>query len=108
MHYILLIIGPLLTVAADYFAKMWADNNRPIYAIVSLLSYAISGAIFIAFLTIGKKLVVYSALWTMVVYCVTTIIGLLFFKEKLNTMQTVAVVLGTLSVMLFTHSELNQ
>ncbi|MFA6429708.1 MAG: SMR family transporter [Patescibacteria group bacterium] len=104
MGYLLVTIGAFATIVADYIAKLWSQKPSWLFMITAIVLYGASGSAFVLSLRYGK-LTILSAVWTIGVFIVASLMGLLLFHEKLSRTQIVALVFGLISIVLFAVSE---
>lgn len=102
--FLFISLGAALTVFADYQAKRWSLSPSPWLLTTIIVLYAASGLAFTYALRFGK-LTVLNAIWTIAVFTITSALGLLFFHERLSRIQFLALILGFVSIILFTVHE---
>ncbi len=95
--------GAIATVLADYLAEMWSRIGGPGW-MIALILYVISGATFMYSLRFGE-LTIMNASWSVLVFIVTSCVGLFIFHERLSMVQWVALCFGFLSIVLFILDE---
>jgi len=96
----LMLIGTILTAVGDIYAKKWSLNGPTTYWVAAFLIYAASSALFITALR-GEKLTMVNAIWSVAIFCTSTFIGLFIFRERLSSVQFVALFFAFLSIVLF-------
>lgn len=102
--YVLISLGAMATVVADYMAKRWSLTHGWEW-IAAVLLYACTGCIFVYALRYGELTVV-NATWSVLVFVITSCIGLIIFHERLSTVQMAALILGFSSIALFVIDEI--
>jgi drug/metabolite transporter (DMT)-like permease len=86
---------------ADIFAKEWSLGNRSIlYAILSLVGYLLANSSWLIALKYGSGLARGAIIFSVASAILASIIGLVFYKENLNTIQLVGVFIGIISIIL--------
>lgn len=86
---------------ADIFAKEWSLGNRSVfYAAVSLLAYLLANTSWLIALKYGSGLARGAIIFSVVSAILASVIGLVFYKEHLTTIQFAGVALGIVSILL--------
>ncbi|OGY66674.1 MAG: hypothetical protein A3A04_01565 [Candidatus Harrisonbacteria bacterium RIFCSPLOWO2_01_FULL_40_28] len=99
----LLILSSFSVILGDLFAKYWSENTRPLFFGIAILGYLFSGLFYIPTL-LREGLVITSTIWTLISNIGFVVIGLLIFKESLNTLQIIGVTLGFISLIILAFS----
>lgn len=95
----LVLLASASVIAGDYFAKTWSIEQRPVLGFLALLGYFGSGFFYLPTL-LREGLVITSVLWSLVSIIGFLVIGLVIFKESLDTLQTVGVVFGVVALII--------
>ncbi len=103
LGYLLVFAGSITTIVGDYLAKRWSVAGG-LEGFPAIALYAITGALFMSSLKFGE-LTIMNAVWSILVFVLTSCIGLFIFHERLSHMQWVALSLGFLSILLFLIDE---
>jgi small multidrug resistance pump len=97
MKWVLLILAILFEVAGTTMMKLSEGFTKPLYSIGIFISYIGS----LTFLTLTLKFfeisIVY-AVWSGVGIAVISIIGLIYFDEKIDMIKTISLILVILGV----------
>ncbi|HLD00105.1 MAG TPA: EamA family transporter [Patescibacteria group bacterium] len=84
---------------ADIFAKEWSLGNRSIfYAVISLLAYLLANTSWLIALKYGSGLARGAIIFSVASALLASIIGLVFYKEQITTVQAAGIVLGIVSI----------
>jgi len=101
--YLYIIILVILLTAIESFSqynlKLFNKSNSIYYFLIGALSYVIISAM-LSYLFGFEKMGIVNNLWNVCSSISIVIIGYLFFKEKLSTVQLIGVILGILGVAL--------
>lgn len=104
---LIILIGSLvillaLEASAASSLTFWAEGGSNVYVAAGIGLYAIVGLMFgIAKKYGGKNLTVFNALWQMGNLAVISIIGVLFFKDKLTVAQWIGMGLAFAAALCF-------
>ncbi len=97
MKWILILVAIILEVLGTTMMKLSQGFTKPIYAIGVFVFYAGS----ITFLTLALKYfqisIVY-AIWSGLGIAITSVIGLIYFEEKIDIVKSVSLILIILGV----------
>lgn len=104
LPYLLVILGAVATVSADWFSKTWSIERVWWYFVIAALLYLTSGVSFTISLTMGK-LTVLNAFWSVFVFVASTLLGMLVFHESTSSLQKAALAFGFISIILFVAAE---
>ena len=86
---------------ADILAKEWSLGNRSIiYAALSLLAYLLANSSWLIALKYGSGLARGATIFSVASAVLAVIIGLVFYKEHLSSIQLTGVVLGIFAILL--------
>ncbi len=86
---------------ADIFAKEWSLGNRSIYyAVWALLAYLLANTSWLIALKYGSGIARGAIIFSLASAVLATVIGLVFYKEQLTTLQLAGVGLGIVSLVL--------
>jgi multidrug transporter EmrE-like cation transporter len=102
--WVLLVLSSIGVIVGDYFAKLWSINTKTLFLVITFLGYLSSSFFYIPAL-LKEGLVVTSIIWSLLSMVGFLVIGLLIFKETLNTWQVVGVCLGLISLVVLTIAE---
>ena len=97
--FVLILLASTSVIAGDYFAKTWSIDQRPVWGMLALLGYFGSGFFYLPTL-LREGLVITSVLWSLVSIIGFLIIGLVIFKESLDTLQMVGVGFGVVALII--------
>ena len=101
MIYLLTLISALSAIIGNVTAKYWADNDSPIWLIATFVVYTISTFAYAESLHFGKFTII-NALFYAIVPIITTIFGVLLFKDRITLLQSVGIILSVIGIVLFT------
>jgi uncharacterized membrane protein len=93
-----LIILVLLEATADIISKTWQIKGGWYFAALALLAYLAANAFWLLSLKNGAHLSKGAVLFSVMSAVLAVIIGVVVYKENLNTVQTVGLVLGIISI----------
>ena len=86
---------------ADIFAKEWSLGNRSfVYALLSLVAYLLANSSWLIALKYGSGLARGAIIFSVASAILAVIIGLVFYKEHLSTLQILGACLGIFSIIL--------
>jgi len=86
---------------ADIFAKEWSLGNRSIfYAGASLLAYLLANTSWLIALKHGSGLARGAIIFSVASAILASVIGIVFYKEHLSTVQILGILLGIVSIFL--------
>ena len=93
----------LITIIVTESAAQWCiqkklSDKEDIFLIFGVLLYGIVGVIYYHILKHGKKLAIANTLWNAGTEITITIIGFLFFKQKLSYKQLIGIGLILISM----------
>ena len=99
--YIVIIVILLTTIEtfSQYNLKLFNKSNSIYYFLLGALGYVIISAI-LSYLFGFEKMGIVNNMWNVCSSMSIVIVGYLFFKEKLSTVQLIGVILGILGVAL--------
>ncbi|MFA6297061.1 MAG: hypothetical protein WC629_00685 [Candidatus Paceibacterota bacterium] len=95
----LILLAATSVVVGDFSAKMWSVNNKKEFLLLAFAGYFFSAFFYIPTL-LRQGLIITSIVWGLLSTLGFIAIGLLIFKETLSISQTVAVVLGAVSLLI--------
>ena len=101
MGYLLAILTAGVTIIGNVTAKMWADNGKASLLAVTLFFYVASSIAFPIALKFGK-LTILNAVATVFIFVLTTIAGLVYFKERLFLHQYIGLGFAFVAIALLT------
>ncbi len=86
---------------ADIFAKEWSLGNRSFaYAVLSLVAYLLANSSWLIALKYGSGLARGAIIFSVASAILASVIGLVFYKEQLSTVQLIGVFIGIISIVL--------
>lgn len=97
----LILLASVSVIVGDYAAKAWATNNKGIFLLIAFAGYLFSGFFYIPTL-LREGLIVTSVIWGLLSTLGFIVIGFVVFKETLSVTQTVAAILGIISILILT------
>jgi multidrug transporter EmrE-like cation transporter len=84
------------------------QTNKELYWLaIPMILYAIQILIFYYGLK-STSMTILNKMWNLISNILITILGIYFFKEKINNIKTIALLLGFISIILFAVDELNE
>src|SRR5258708_1160457 len=98
---VLVVLAALSVIVGDYAAKTWSVTQSGFYLFLAFTAYFLS-AFFYTPSLLREGLIINSVLWGLISTIGLLVIGLLVFREQLSWVQLVAVILGTISVLILT------
>jgi len=99
--YLLLLLSGAFVIMGDFFAKLWSIERGSWLFILSMIGYTISSLLYIPVLLKGD-LIITALIWSLINIIGFSIIGLYVFKESLNALQLIGVILGVIAMVLMT------
>jgi multidrug transporter EmrE-like cation transporter len=99
--YLLLLLSGAFVIMGDFFAKLWSVERGSWLFILSMVGYTLSSLLYIPVLLKGD-LVITALIWSLLNIVGFSIIGLYVFKERLDTLQWIGVILGMVAMVLLT------
>lgn len=103
LYWILLLLLCFTETLSATSMKYFVKHNNNKYFAMSILGYVLVGIILYYSLKLGKLSITY-AIWNSVTIILTSLIAILFFKEKLNKYNIIGIILAILSVILINYS----
>jgi multidrug transporter EmrE-like cation transporter len=100
----MILLSGLCVVLGDIFGKIWSENLNKNFFLLSILFYGLSSVFYMPAL-LKEGLTITSVIWSLISILGFLIVGILIFHEKLTPVQIIAVVLGMISLVLFSFSE---
>ena len=97
----LIFLASVSVIIGDYAAKTWSVNHKEAYLLLAFAGYFFSAFFYIPTL-LREGLIITSVLWVLLSTIGFIVIGLFIFKETLSLLQTIAVILGIISIMILT------
>lgn len=94
-----LSLAATVTVAGDYFGKLWSIEQKPWIFCLAILLYASSGILYIPTL-LKEGLIITSLIWTILTITGFLAVGVLIFHEQLTPVQWAGVAFGVLAIVL--------
>ena len=82
-------------------------NKEPYWLAIPMILYAIQILIFSYGLK-STSMTVLNIMWNLISNILVTILGIYFFKEKINDLKSVALLFAFVSIVLFTIDEMKQ
>ena len=110
MSYLYFFLIVIFEILAIFLLTEWSDKNKLYLIILGILSYIIV-AISFAFLmkTVSdSNLTIINAIWQIVGLIAVTLLGILFFKDKLNTYQWIGFGFAVISLVLLSIGEITK
>lgn len=93
----LLIVFELI---ADVFAKSWSLNQKIWLAVFALLAYLIANTFWLFALKNGSGLAKGAMIFSLASALIAIFLGYFIYKESINTLQIVGMILGMVSLVL--------
>jgi drug/metabolite transporter (DMT)-like permease len=102
MHWLIpLGILVFFELIADIFAKEWSLGNKSfLYAVLALFAYMLANSSWLFALKYGSGLARGAIIFSVASAVLASLIGVLYYKETLSTVQAFGVVLGITSIVL--------
>ena len=97
LYIVILVIVELLTVTS---LKHWSTTKNNLFLYLGLFGYLVVGGIFAYILHIHSDMTVVNSLWQVLNVILVAAVGLMIYKEKLTTKQTIGVVLAIIATIL--------
>ncbi len=86
---------------ADIFAKEWSLGNRSImYAGIALIAYLLANTSWLIALKYGSGLARGAIIFSVASAVLASVIGLVFYREQVTTIQVAGIMLGIASIFL--------
>lgn len=99
--YLLLLLSGAFVIMGDFFAKLWSVERGSWLFVLSMVGYTLSSLLYIPVLLKGD-LVITALIWSLLNIVGFSIIGLYIFKERLDPLQWIGVILGMVAMVLLT------
>lgn len=96
---IILFVGGIILTIGDIVMKKWVSTSHFSYYMIGLFIYLI-GLNFLAFSFKYKNIAVASVIFVLFNVITLSIVSWLYFKETLNTMQLIGIVVGLIAVVM--------
>lgn len=96
----LLILVIVFELIADVFSKEWSLHPKISLLVGGILFYLIANLSWLFALRYGAGLARGVSIFSVVCTIIAIIIGLLFYKESVSSMQLLGIVLGAISLLL--------
>lgn len=93
----LILAGAIIDTIGDVVMKTWIVSGRKTVFIIGLLIYLV-GLVFLAESYKGEKIPVASIIFVVLNVVILTLVSWLYFKESLNSLQIIGILLGITSV----------
>lgn len=100
--WLLLSLSAGSVIIGDLMGKFWSVNSRPLFYVIALICYFLSGVFYIPSL-MREGLVITSVIWSILSIAGFLFIGLVVFNESLTPLQITGVVLGVIALILLSH-----
>ena len=96
---LLVLVSAICVVLGDYFGKQWLITLKPLFYILSLITY-LGSAYFYLPVLLREGLVVTSVIWSTLSIVGFLLVGIVIFHEVLSTMQIVGVLFGVIALII--------
>lgn len=96
----LIFISMIFYGIGEYYSKKYANNPTLIFAVLSVLFFALNAIGYLPALARWNSLSVLGTIWNVGYFLVTIAMGVFVFQEHLTTQQIVGIVFGLISVIL--------
>lgn len=97
---ILLLFIIFSETIAQYFLRVNVDSNNNLNLIIGMLFYCLVGYIYFLLLQNGKKLAIANSFWNAGTGITVALTGYLFFKETLDYIQIIGLILTIIGITL--------
>ena len=91
---------------ADIFAKEWSLKTNHVFWICALASYVIANSFWLYAIKNGSGLARGATIFSIASAILAIVIGLVFYKEPLSTVQLVGMIFGLIAIVLILWNEL--
>ena len=91
LYIVILVTVELLAVTS---LKYWSTTKNNLFLYLGFFGYLLVGAIFAYILNIHSDMTVVNSLWQVLNVILVAAVGLIIYKEKLTTKQTIGVSLA--------------
>lgn len=98
---VILVVIELLTIE---IIKRWSIDQKMWMLIVGLVGYLIVGGIFAYILYQKSDLVIVNSMWQTLNVVLVAILGLVVYKERLNTTQYIGIMLAIIATVLLSFT----
>lgn len=99
MGYFWSIVTAVTTIIGNVTAKLWADSHKTQFFIITLVFYVMASVAFPLALRHGR-LTVLNAFTTVIIFALTSLAGLWYFKEKLQPYQLIGLAFAFAAIIL--------
>jgi multidrug transporter EmrE-like cation transporter len=99
-----LIISALFFAAGEYTSKRFALNPSWVFVLFVLIAYGISELTWLPAILEKNKLAITGTIWSVLSLFMTCLIGILIFKERLNTLSIFGLFFAIIAVTLLSLS----
>jgi len=102
---IIILIGGVILTLGDIFAKGWVKDNKAIWYAAALFFYII-GLNFLIYSFKFEDIAAASVMLVIFNVATLTIVGWLFFKERISLFEIIGLILGISAIVLLELAEL--
>lgn len=101
--FLLLAVG--ISVLGDILAKSWASGRGVSLAVIAFILYSVSSILWLLWLP-HVRLSIAIFWWQAFAVILTSLVGIFYFKEKIGTLETMAMLLifGGIIILSFKHA----
>src|ERR1035437_5619303 len=90
----------IFEAVADIFAKEWSLKDNPVFWICSISGYIIANTFWLYAIKNGSGLARGATIFSVASAIIAILIGLVFYKESITTIQFVGMVVGIIAIIL--------
>ena len=101
MWILYLLLLDICEVIADIFVKEWTLRSTWVLAIGALAAYLIANTFWLFSMKNGARLGRGAVLFSILSAIMALVIGIIIYKEPVTKFQTIALILGFLSIVFF-------
>jgi len=97
-YFIWLLLSIIFFGIGEFLSKKFALNPKWTFVIGVLISYSIGALLWLPAILQKNNLSIIGAMWSVLSFIITILIGIAIFGEKLNTLGIIGLILGLTSI----------
>lgn len=101
IHYIFwLIISAMFFAGGEFLSKKFALNPKVSFLVLIMLTYGLSELTWLPAIVQKNSLSITGTIWSVLSLCITVLIGILVFGEKLTKIGIAGIITALISIIL--------